>query len=96
MSHAGPSPVRDLTLSSGGAASLRAAWAHGPGRRDGYRLALWHSHSQSLLRNVSLLPSASAFLFDGLLAGSEYALRVSTLAGSSQASTSTHQWTGRG
>ncbi|OWK56487.1 Receptor-type tyrosine-protein phosphatase V [Lonchura striata] len=87
-----PSPVRALTL-SGGAASLRAAWAHGPGRRDGYRLALWHSHSQSLLRNVSLLPSASAFLFDGLQAGSEYALRVSTLAGSRQASTSTHQWT---
>uniref|UniRef100_A0A674GKX2 protein-tyrosine-phosphatase n=1 Tax=Taeniopygia guttata TaxID=59729 RepID=A0A674GKX2_TAEGU len=88
-----PSPVRDLSLSSVGTASLRAAWAHGPGGRDGYRLALWHSRSQSLLRNVSLLPSASAFLFDGLLAGSEYALRVSTLAGSGQASTSTHQWT---
>ncbi|XP_072774899.1 receptor-type tyrosine-protein phosphatase V isoform X2 [Taeniopygia guttata] len=88
-----PSPVRDLSLSSVDTASLRAAWAHGPGGRDGYRLALWHSRSQSLLRNVSLLPSASAFLFDGLLAGSEYALRVSTLAGSGQASTSTHQWT---
>ncbi|XP_053854303.1 receptor-type tyrosine-protein phosphatase V-like [Vidua macroura] len=88
-----PSPVHNLTLSSGGSASLRAAWAHGPGRRDGYRLGLWHSHSQTLVRNVSLLPGASTFLFDGLLAGSEYALRVSTLAGSSQASTSTHQWT---
>ncbi|NWS03036.1 PTPRV phosphatase, partial [Motacilla alba] len=89
-----PSPVLNLTLSSDGSStSLRAAWAHGPGRRDGYQLALWHSHSQSLLRNVSLLPSASTFLFDGLLAGSEYALKVSTLAGPSQASTSTHQWT---
>ncbi|XP_039554498.1 receptor-type tyrosine-protein phosphatase V-like isoform X5 [Passer montanus] len=89
-----PSPVHNLTLSSGGSStSLRAAWAHGHGRRDGYSLALWHSHSQSLVRNVSLLPSASTFLFDGLLAGSEYALKVSTLAGSLQASTSAHQWT---
>ncbi|NXD45022.1 PTPRV phosphatase, partial [Copsychus sechellarum] len=89
-----PALVRNLSLSSGGSsASLRAAWAHGPGRRDGYSLALWHSDSQSLLRNVSLLPSASSFLFEGLLAGSEYALKVSTRAGSSQASTSIHQWT---
>ncbi|NXD27259.1 PTPRV phosphatase, partial [Spelaeornis formosus] len=89
-----PSPVHNLSLSSGGSpGSLRAAWAHGHGQRDGYSLALWHSHSQSLVRNASLLPSASTFLFDGLLAGSEYALKVSTLAGSSQASTSIHQWT---
>uniref|UniRef100_A0A8C0VFE9 protein-tyrosine-phosphatase n=1 Tax=Cyanistes caeruleus TaxID=156563 RepID=A0A8C0VFE9_CYACU len=89
-----PSPVHNLSLSSGGSsASLRAAWAHGHGRRDGYSLGLWHSESQSLVRNVSLLPSASTFLFSGLLAGSEYALKVSTLAGSGQASTSVHQWT---
>ncbi|XP_014114375.1 PREDICTED: receptor-type tyrosine-protein phosphatase V-like isoform X2 [Pseudopodoces humilis] len=89
-----PSPVHNLSLSSGGSsASLCAAWAHGHGRRDGYSLALWHSESQSLVRNVSLLPSASTFLFSGLLAGSEYALKVSTLAGSGQASTSVHQWT---
>lgn len=96
MSDAGPSAVRNLSLSSGGSsASLRAAWAHGHGRRDGYRLALWHSDSQTLVRNVSLLPGTSTFLFNGLLAGSEYALKVSTLAGTSQASTSIHQWTGR-
>ncbi|XP_009079776.1 PREDICTED: receptor-type tyrosine-protein phosphatase V-like, partial [Acanthisitta chloris] len=76
-----------------GAKPLRAAWAHSHGQRDGYRLALYHSDSQVLVRNVSILPSASTFLFDGLLAGSEYALKVSTLAGSSQASTSIHQWT---
>ncbi|NWV64441.1 PTPRV phosphatase, partial [Malurus elegans] len=89
-----PAPVRNLSLSSGGStASLRAAWAHGHGQRDQYHLELWHSDSQSLVSNVSLPPSASTFLFHGLLAGSEYALRVSTLAGSSQASTSVHQWT---
>ncbi|KAJ7421764.1 receptor-type tyrosine-protein phosphatase V-like protein [Pitangus sulphuratus] len=89
-----PSPVRNLSLSSdGSSASLRAAWAHGPGQREGYGLALYHSDSQALVRNVSLPPGASTFLFDGLLAGSEYALRVSTLAGPSQASTSVHQWT---
>ncbi|KAJ7426655.1 hypothetical protein WISP_13897 [Willisornis vidua] len=89
-----PSPVRNLSLSSGGSStSLRATWAHGPGQRDGYSLALYHSDSQALVRNTSLLPSASTFLFDGLQAGSEYALKVSTLAGPSQASTSVHQWT---
>ncbi|NXE71169.1 PTPRV phosphatase, partial [Calcarius ornatus] len=93
MSHAGPSAVLNLTLSSSSSSSLRAAWAHGHGQRDGYSLALWHSHSQSLVRNLSLLPSTSSFLFEGLQAGSEYALKVSTLAGPHQASTSVHQWT---
>ncbi|XP_065710475.1 receptor-type tyrosine-protein phosphatase V-like [Patagioenas fasciata] len=89
-----PSPVRNLSLSSGGSsAELHASWAHAHGQRDGYQLALYHSDSQTLVRNVSVLPNASTFLFDGLLAGSEYALKVSTLAGSSQASTSIHQWT---
>ncbi|KAM6040979.1 receptor-type tyrosine-protein phosphatase V-like isoform 1-T1 [Theristicus caerulescens] len=89
-----PSPVRNLSLSSGGSSAvLRASWAHARGQRDGYHLALYHSDSQTLVRNASVLPNASTFLFDGLLAGSEYALKVSTLAGSSQASTSIHQWT---
>ncbi|XP_074019431.1 receptor-type tyrosine-protein phosphatase V-like [Numenius arquata] len=89
-----PSPVRNLSLSSGGSsAMLQASWAHAHGQRDSYHLALYHSDSQTLVRNASILPNASTFLFDGLLAGSEYALKVSTLAGSSQASTSIHQWT---
>ncbi|NXJ96809.1 PTPRV phosphatase, partial [Corythaixoides concolor] len=89
-----PSPVRNLSLSSSeSSAVLHASWAHAHGQRDGYHLALYHSDSQKLVRNVSVLPNTSAFLFDGLLAGSEYALKVTTLAGSSQASTSTHQWT---
>nr|XP_009930548.1 PREDICTED: receptor-type tyrosine-protein phosphatase V-like [Opisthocomus hoazin] len=89
-----PSPVRNLSLSSSGSSAvLHASWVHAHGKRDGYHLALYHSDSQTLVRNVSILPNASTFLFDGLLAGSEYALKVSTLAGSSQASTSTHQWT---
>ncbi|NXP08616.1 PTPRV phosphatase, partial [Thinocorus orbignyianus] len=89
-----PLPVRNLSLSSGGSSAvLEASWAHAHGQRDSYHLALYHSNSQTLVRNVSILPNASTFLFDGLLAGSEYALKVSTLAGSSQASTSIHQWT---
>ncbi|XP_056217752.1 receptor-type tyrosine-protein phosphatase V-like isoform X1 [Falco biarmicus] len=89
-----PSPVHNLSLSSSGSSEvLRASWAHARGQRDGYHLALYHSDSQALVRNVSILPNTSMFLFDGLLAGSEYALKVSTLAGSSQASTSIHQWT---
>ncbi|KAM9520003.1 receptor-type tyrosine-protein phosphatase V-like isoform 2-T3 [Guaruba guarouba] len=89
-----PSPVRNLSLSSGGSsAMLLASWAHGHGHRDGYHLALYHSDSQMLVRNASVSPNASTFLFDGLLPGSEYALKVSTLAGSNQASTSIHHWT---
>ncbi|NXJ83372.1 PTPRV phosphatase, partial [Trogon melanurus] len=89
-----PSPVRNLSLSSGGSSAvLHASWAHSHGQRDGYHLALYHSDSQTLVRNTSVPPNASVFLFDGLLAGSEYALKVSTLAGPSQASTSIHQWT---
>ncbi|NXI34294.1 PTPRV phosphatase, partial [Galbula dea] len=89
-----PSPVRNLSLSSGGSsAMLHASWVHAHGQRDGYGLALYHSDSQMLVRNVSILPNTSTFLFDGLQAGSEYALKVSTLAGSRQASISIHQWT---
>ncbi|NWU68003.1 PTPRV phosphatase, partial [Pterocles burchelli] len=89
-----PSPIRNLSLSSSGSSTvLYASWAHAHGQRDGYHLALYHSDSQTLVRNASVPPNASTFLFDGLLAGSEYALKVSTLAGSSQASTSIHQWT---
>lgn len=96
MSNAGPSPVRNLSLSSGGSSALLlASWAHGHGQRDGYHLALYHSDSQMLVRNASISPNASTFLFDGLLPGSEYALKVSTLAGLNQASTSIHHWTGR-
>ncbi|NWS77381.1 PTPRV phosphatase, partial [Crotophaga sulcirostris] len=89
-----PSPVHNLTLSSGGSSDrLRASWEHGHGQRDGYHLDLYHSSSQELVRKATIAANTSTFLFDGLLAGSEYALKVSTLAGSSQASTSTHQWT---
>lgn len=90
-----PSPVRNLSLSSSGSpASLHASWAAASGQRDGYQLTLYHSDSQALVRNASVPPNATAFLFDGLAAGSEYALKVSTLSGASRASTSTHQWTG--
>lgn len=95
-SDAGPSPVRNLSLSSSGSsAALHASWEQASGQRDSYHLALYHGDSQTLVRNVSVLPNASTFLFDGLLAGSEYTLKVSTLAGPSQASTSIHHWTGR-
>lgn len=94
--HVGPSPVHNLSLSSSGSpASLHASWAAASGQRDGYQLTLYHSDSQALVRNASVPPNATAFLFDGLAAGSEYALKVSTLSGASRASTSTHQWTGR-
>ncbi|XP_040547232.1 receptor-type tyrosine-protein phosphatase V isoform X5 [Gallus gallus] len=90
-----PSPVRNLSLSSSGSpASLHASWAAASGQRDGYQLTLYHSDSQALVRNASVPPNATAFLFDGLAAGSEYALKVSTLSGAGRASTSTHQWTG--
>ncbi|KAM9369376.1 receptor-type tyrosine-protein phosphatase V-like [Phaethornis superciliosus] len=89
-----PSPVYNLSLSSNGSPGvLWASWAHAHGQRDSYHLALYHSESQMLVTNVSLLPSTSTFLFEGLQPGSEHALRVSTVSGTRQASTSVHQWT---
>uniref|UniRef100_A0A8C0IUP4 protein-tyrosine-phosphatase n=1 Tax=Chelonoidis abingdonii TaxID=106734 RepID=A0A8C0IUP4_CHEAB len=90
----GPAPVHNLSLSSDGSPSaLRASWMDAPGQKDGYRLVLYHLNSQGAVRNESVPRAVSTFLFDGLLAGSEYALRIITLAGARQASTSTHQWT---
>uniref|UniRef100_A0A674J523 protein-tyrosine-phosphatase n=1 Tax=Terrapene triunguis TaxID=2587831 RepID=A0A674J523_9SAUR len=90
----GPAPVHNVSLSSDGSPSaLRASWTDAPGQKDGYRLVLYHLDSQGAVRNESVPGAVSTFLFDGLLAGSEYALRISTLAGVRQASTSTHQWT---
>uniref|UniRef100_A0A452GN22 protein-tyrosine-phosphatase n=1 Tax=Gopherus agassizii TaxID=38772 RepID=A0A452GN22_9SAUR len=90
----GPAPVHNLSLSSDGSPlALRASWMDAPGQKDGYRLVLYHLDSQGAVRNESVPGAISTFLFDGLLAGSEYALRISTLAGARQASTSTHQWT---
>ncbi|XP_030418059.1 receptor-type tyrosine-protein phosphatase V-like [Gopherus evgoodei] len=91
-----PAPVHNLSLSSDGSPlALRASWMDAPGQKDGYRLVLYHLDSQGAVRNESVPGAISTFLFDGLLAGSEYALRISTLAGARQASTSTHQWTGK-
>lgn len=92
----GPAPVHNVSLSSSGSPSaLRASWTDAPGQKDGYRLVLYHLDSQGAVRNESVPGAVSTFLFNGLLPGSEYALRISTLAGARQASTSTHQWTGK-
>ncbi|XP_066480776.1 receptor-type tyrosine-protein phosphatase V-like [Tiliqua scincoides] len=90
-----PSPVRDVILSSNGSPSvLLVSWKEAPGGKDGYQLVLYHKDSQALVQNVTIPKEASNFRFDRLLAGSEYALRITTLAGYSTASTVTHQWTG--
>ncbi|CAM4610594.1 receptor-type tyrosine-protein phosphatase V-like [Lepidochelys kempii] len=89
-----PAPVHNVSLSSSGSPSaLRASWTDAPGQKDGYRLVLYHLDSQGAVRNESVPGAISTFLFNGLLPGSEYALRISTLAGARQASTSAHQWT---
>lgn len=97
VSGPGPSPVHNVSLSNRGSTSaLHASWVDASGKKDGYRLVLYHLDSQVAVRNESVLADVSAFLFEGLLAGSEYALKITTLAGASQASTSLHQWTGKG
>ncbi|XP_075766295.1 receptor-type tyrosine-protein phosphatase V-like isoform X2 [Pelodiscus sinensis] len=89
-----PAPVHNVSLSSRGSPrTLHAAWAPASGQKDAYRLLLYHLDSQRAVRNESVPTAASAFLFEGLLPGSEYALRISTLAGARQASTSARQWT---
>uniref|UniRef100_A0A8C8VLS2 protein-tyrosine-phosphatase n=1 Tax=Pelusios castaneus TaxID=367368 RepID=A0A8C8VLS2_9SAUR len=89
-----PAPVHNVSLSNNGNPfTLRASWMDAPGEKDGYRLVLYHLDSQRAMRNASVSRASSTFLFDGLLAGSEYALQISTLAGARQASTRIHQWT---
>ncbi|XP_077191214.1 receptor-type tyrosine-protein phosphatase V-like isoform X2 [Paroedura picta] len=89
-----PSPAKDVILSTQSTPSeLEASWSEAPGGKDGYRLALYHTESQALARNVTLPKGATNFRFERLLAGSKYALRITTLAGHFSASTSIQQWT---
>ncbi|XP_054837704.1 receptor-type tyrosine-protein phosphatase V-like isoform X2 [Eublepharis macularius] len=89
-----PSPAKDVILSTQSNPSvLLASWSEAPGGKDGYRLVLYHMESQIPVRNVTLPKGATTFQFERLLAGSKYALRITTLAGHSAASTSTQQWT---
>nr|XP_056700832.1 receptor-type tyrosine-protein phosphatase V-like [Euleptes europaea] len=89
-----PSPAKDVVLSTQSNPSvLVASWSEAPGGKDGYQLVLYHTDSQAAVRNVTLPKGATTFQFDRLLAGSKYALRITTLAGHSAASTSVQQWT---
>lgn len=91
-----PSVVRGLQLhSSGSPASLEASWSDAPGHQDSYQLLLYHLESQTLARNISVSPGILSYSFDNLLPGCQYVLEVVTWAGSLQAKTSIHQWTGK-
>ncbi|XP_060087100.1 receptor-type tyrosine-protein phosphatase V-like isoform X2 [Heteronotia binoei] len=92
--HTMPSPAKDVILSTQSNPSvLVASWSEAPGGKDGYQLVLYHTESQVPVRNVTLPKGATTFQFERLLAGSKYALRITTLAGHSTASTSVQQWT---
>lgn len=91
-----PSVVRGLQLhSSGSPTSLEASWSNAPGDQDSYQLLLYHLESQTLACNISVSPGTLSYNFDNLLPGSQYVLEVITWAGSLQAKTSIHQWTGK-
>ncbi|XP_048353842.1 receptor-type tyrosine-protein phosphatase V-like [Sphaerodactylus townsendi] len=92
-----PSPAKDVTLSTqSNPSELVASWSEAPGGKDGYQLVLYHTESQAIVRNVTLPKDATTYQFDKLLTGSKYALRITTLAGHSAASTSVQQWTASG
>ncbi|XP_038605095.1 receptor-type tyrosine-protein phosphatase V-like isoform X1 [Tachyglossus aculeatus] len=94
MAQTTPMPVSLLRLHRpGDPAALEATWGSAPGEQDRYQLLLYHLDSQTLARNLSVPPGTLSFLFDGLLPGSEYALRVTTWAGELHASTGVRQWT---
>ncbi|XP_015280159.1 PREDICTED: receptor-type tyrosine-protein phosphatase V-like, partial [Gekko japonicus] len=89
-----PSPAKDVILSTQSNPSvLVASWSEAPGGKDGYQLVLYHTESQAPVKNVTLPKGATTFQFERLLAGSKYALRITTLAGHLAASTSVQQWT---
>lgn len=91
-----PSVVHGLQLhSSGSPGSLEASWSDAHGEQDSYQLLLYHLDSQTLARNVSVSPGILSYNFSNLLPGCQYVLEVITWAGSLQAKTSIHQWTGK-
>ncbi|XP_063000264.1 receptor-type tyrosine-protein phosphatase V-like isoform X2 [Elgaria multicarinata webbii] len=91
--HTVPSPVRNVILRQDSPSVLLASWNEAPGGKDNYQLVLYHVDSQAPVWNVTIPKDATTFRFERLLAGSEYALRITTLAGSAKASTSAREWT---
>ncbi|XP_042322212.1 receptor-type tyrosine-protein phosphatase V-like isoform X3 [Sceloporus undulatus] len=93
IGHTVPSPVRNVVLSHDSPSVLLASWSEAPGGKDGYQLVLYHIKSHTPVKNVTIPKSATTYRFEKLLAGSEYALQITTLAGYYKASTIARHWT---
>uniref|UniRef100_A0A6J0ST19 protein-tyrosine-phosphatase n=1 Tax=Pogona vitticeps TaxID=103695 RepID=A0A6J0ST19_9SAUR len=88
-----PSPVKNVMLNHESPSVLLASWSEAPGGKHGYQLVLYHIKSQALVRNVTVSKNVTTFRFEKLLSGNEYALQITTLAGSYKASTRAREWT---
>uniref|UniRef100_A0A803TZJ3 protein-tyrosine-phosphatase n=1 Tax=Anolis carolinensis TaxID=28377 RepID=A0A803TZJ3_ANOCA len=88
-----PGPVRNVVLSHNSPSMLLASWSEATGGKDAYQLVLYHIKSQAPVKNVTIPRNATTYRFEKLLNGSEYALQITTLAGSYKASTIARHWT---
>lgn len=90
-----PAAPTNLSLSNPGSSSeLYACWNKPPGRRDHYHVVLYSFSIQGRERVQTLRPDAQNITWTHLEAGSRFAVQVTAVKGSFEASTTNvTQWT---
>ncbi|KAG8518046.1 Receptor-type tyrosine-protein phosphatase V, partial [Galemys pyrenaicus] len=90
-----PAPPTNLSLGLAPRASvLRASWSPPPGRRDGFRLRLYHLRPLALEDEATLAPEAQSFSWPQLPPATEFLARLTTLQGADESSsTNATGWT---
>lgn len=90
-----PAAPTDLSLTNPGSSSeLYASWNKPPGRRDHYRVVLYSFGTQGRERVQTLPPDSQNITWTHLEAGSRFAVQVTAVKGSFEASTTNvTQWT---
>lgn len=90
-----PAAPTNLSLTNPGSSSeLYTFWNKPPGRRDLYRVTLYSLSTQSRVRVQTLSPDAQNITWTHLEAGSRFAVQVTAVKGSFEASsTNVTQWT---
>lgn len=90
-----PAAPTNLSLTNPGSSSeLYACWNKPPGRRDHYHVVLYSFSTQGRERVQTLHPDAQNITWTHLEAGSRFAVQVTAVKGSFEASTTNvTQWT---
>lgn len=90
-----PAAPTNLSLTNPGSSSeLYTSWSKPPGRRDHYRVTLYSLSTQSRIQVQTLSPDALTITWTHLEAGSKFAVQVTAVKGSLEASSiNITQWT---